>query len=98
MIFLNICRVFWGLDNDPRNKVTAKLEWIALVIEGELRFEIRYHPVAHNESTIRRLADSFINCLLQMLEQTSVTDDLRLTPADFGLTNLGEGELDALFG
>jgi len=89
---------FWGLDNDPRNKVTAKLEWIALVIEGELRFEIRYHCVAHKESTIRRLADSFINCLLQLLEQASIADDLRLTPADFGLMNMGDGELDALFG
>jgi non-ribosomal peptide synthase protein (TIGR01720 family) len=77
--------------------VTAKLEWIALVVGGELRFEIRYHSVAHKESTIRRLADSYINCLLQLLEQTSMGDDLRLTPADFGLLDMAEGELDALF-
>jgi hypothetical protein len=32
-----------------------------------------------------------------MLEQTSIADELQLTPADFGLLDMAEGELDALF-
>jgi non-ribosomal peptide synthase protein (TIGR01720 family) len=86
-----------GLDSDPLNAMTAKLEFNSMIIGGELNLEIIYHTKAHRAPTIDLVVDLFFNKLEIVLAYVEKQNDLHFTPSDFDTVQLDQKELDALF-
>jgi len=68
----------------------------ALVIHG--RFEIRwsYDATAHDEATIRRVADSFVAALRALIAGSNSAGSVRYAAADFPLAALDQATLDQI--
>ena len=86
-----------GSETDPANLMTARLEVNAMVMNSELMVEVSYNETAHKASTIHWFVENVLNNLLYILEHIKAEQDVHFTPSDFGLTNLNQEELDALF-
>jgi non-ribosomal peptide synthase protein (TIGR01720 family) len=86
-----------GLDSDPLNAMTAKLEFNSMIIGGELNMEIIYNTKAHRASTIDSLIDLFFKKMETVLEDIEKQNGLHFRPSDFDAVQLDQKELDALF-
>lgn len=85
-----------GLETDPENHLTTRLELNAMVMNEELFIDIAYHQSAFSENTIRSFGSEFIGNLRRLLNFIRTDGDVHFTPSDFK-THLDQKELDELF-
>ncbi len=83
-------------DRSPRNLRKHVLEVDGYIGDGELRFVWAYSSELHDEATIRRLAERFLDRLRAIIEHCANPGARRLTPSDVPAAGLGQRDLDAL--
>ncbi|MCG8317027.1 MAG: amino acid adenylation domain-containing protein, partial [Pseudomonadales bacterium] len=74
------------------------LEVSGKVMAGKLQLAWRYSTALHQEKTVRRLAESFAKHLTQVIQHCINPENTGYTPSDFPLANLGQRDIDTLFG
>jgi amino acid adenylation domain-containing protein/non-ribosomal peptide synthase protein (TIGR01720 family) len=95
---VSLMQAFTGLETDPRNVFTTKLEINSFVIDGKFKAEIIYSSKIFEDATVNRLAQSFILNLSALLLHLKSEDKMHFTPSDFTEVNLDAEEIQALFG
>ena len=85
-----------ALDTDPRNQRPHLLDVVSHVEDGELVMEWAYGAAAHDEETIRRLAEHTLDVLRALVEEARRPEVLGYTPSDLPLSGLGQAQLDTL--
>jgi surfactin family lipopeptide synthetase A len=86
-----------GSDAGPANRMTAKLDWNAMIIQGQFCLMIDYNTRAHKASTIHWLLSEFLDNLRRILEHIKREKNIYFTPSDFDAVELDEEDLNALF-
>ena len=86
-----------GEDTDPDNKMTARLELIAMIVDHQLRVQLYYNYKAHAKQTITRLIDDLFYNMYLIINHIMDDKDSLLTPSDFDAANLDDEELNVLF-
>lgn len=87
----------WNVDHHPENNMTAKLEFNAMVIDGELLVELIYNDSAHKKTTAVWLTNTFFDNLEKILEHIAGQNERHFTPSDFDMAGLEQTDLDELF-
>ena len=88
---------YTGLDADPENHLTAKLEFNLMIIGGRMHIEITYNGKSHKEETIQKVMNDFLSFLAEILSHISKQNQIHFTPSDFELVDLNQQEIDSLF-
>lgn len=86
-----------GLETDPGNSMTTKLELNLMVVDAVLRMEVNYNAKAFNESTITSFCQMFERKLTEILDHISEEKEVHFTPSDFDSVELDDDALAALF-
>ncbi|TRX53357.1 amino acid adenylation domain-containing protein [Fulvivirga sp. M361] len=86
-----------GIETDPRNRMSAKLEFNAMVVRGCLQIEIIYNGKAYLPQTIKQLGNTLKDNLLELLDHIRTERNVHFTPSDFDGADLDQEELEALF-
>ncbi len=86
-----------GIEVDPDNAMSVKLELNLMVIEENLNVEIIYNAEAFKESTVSNFKNTFLENILIVLEHIRKEEEVHFTPSDFDAVDLDYGELNALF-
>lgn len=92
------CPESTGSDVSPENHMTAALEINAMVINDVFTLDFNYNSNAHKDETISGLAQDYIKNLKEILDHIRGEDDVHFTSSDFDTVDLGEDDLEALFG
>ncbi len=83
-----------GLDSSPRNNRSELLEINALVVNGQLRFDLTYSEKIHRHSTITRLAQNLVEALETLINHCQSLQGKSYTPSDFPELELSQKGLD----
>ncbi|AFZ11266.1 amino acid adenylation domain protein [Crinalium epipsammum PCC 9333] len=72
-----------GASQSKREHRTYLLEINGLVTGGQVQFDWTYSEAVHHRSTIESLAQSFIEALKSLINQSQLKDAIAYTPSDF---------------
>jgi non-ribosomal peptide synthase protein (TIGR01720 family)/FkbM family methyltransferase len=72
------------------------LEIEGMVIEGQLQLTWNYSKNIHRQTTIKKLAQSFMDALEELIRHCQSPAAVGFTPSDFPEANLSQDELDDL--
>ncbi|KIO65387.1 Long-chain-fatty-acid--CoA ligase [Caldibacillus thermoamylovorans] len=72
------------------------LEVVGIIINDELSISFNYSNEQYFNSTIQKVANSFLNNLKELIEYCSASEVIGYTPSDFPLVNLSQQQLDNL--
>jgi amino acid adenylation domain-containing protein/non-ribosomal peptide synthase protein (TIGR01720 family) len=70
----------------------------SLVLHGQLEFRWTFGRKLHDEGTIKRLADSVLRALREVIEHCRIVGVGGRTPSDFPLATLTQSQVDRLIG
>ncbi|SHN33748.1 non-ribosomal peptide synthetase [Mucilaginibacter sp. OK098] len=87
-----------GSETDPYNAFTTKLEFNAIITDGEFHMEILYSSKLFDHATVNELSKCFLACLNHVLAYLKDEKDLYFTPSDFSAVELDEDDISVLFG
>ncbi|MCT9935398.1 condensation domain-containing protein, partial [Planotetraspora sp. A-T 1434] len=87
-----------GQDAGPGIKPAHLLDITGVVSDGELRLSWSYHQEAHDETTVRRLAQEVVEALREIVEYCSRPEAGGCTPSDFPLARLSQRQVDRIAG
>ncbi|WP_276574997.1 non-ribosomal peptide synthetase [Pseudomonas tohonis] len=85
-----------GADHSPLAPLGNWLSLNGQVYDGELSLGWTFSREQFDEQTIQRLADDYAAELEQLIEHCAQPINQGVTPSDFPLAGLGQGQLDAL--
>jgi len=77
-----------GPEISPENRRAHLLEVLGSVTDGQLRFIWVYCPAIHDQATIERLAQRFVDALRAIIAHCKSPDAGGATPSDFPLAQL----------
>ena len=77
-----------GPEISPENRRAHLLEVLGSVTDGQLRFIWVYCPAMHDQATIERLAQRFVDALRAIIAHCTSPDAGGATPSDFPLAQL----------
>lgn len=86
-----------GMESDPDNRMTAKIEINMFVIKGKFCTEIIYNTMQYQEKTMSWLLSSFFQNINSIIEYVKTENNIYLTPSDFDSVALDQQELNSLF-
>jgi amino acid adenylation domain-containing protein/non-ribosomal peptide synthase protein (TIGR01720 family) len=96
-------QALWRLsDAQPpaqRSPTSARRSWLdigAMVRDGQLLLRWTYSEQVHDESTVRQLADAFVDELQTLVAHCVSAQQPSLTPSDVPLSGLNQLQLDEL--
>ena len=81
-----------GISRALQNIRSFQVEITGLIIDGKLQMRFAFSKALHHQATIQKLADTFYNRFVSLLEQ-SRTRENHFTPADFPLAKLNREQL-----
>ncbi|MDF3203083.1 non-ribosomal peptide synthetase [Pseudomonas sp. 1912-s] len=87
---------FAGIAHDPDAPLPNELSVDSQVYGGELVLRWTFSRERHDSQTITELADAYLAELQSLIEHCLKPDAGGLTPSDFPLAHLTQGQLDAL--
>ena len=87
---------FAGIAHDPDAPLPNELSVDSQVYGGELVLRWTFSRERHDSQTIAELADAYLAELQSLIEHCLKPDAGGLTPSDFPLAHLTQGQLDAL--
>jgi len=87
-----------GPDVSLENHMTAAIEINAMILKGILSMDIHYNKQAFKEEAMVSFRESYIGNLREILDHIRKEDNVHFTPSDFDTVDLGEDDLEALFG
>jgi surfactin family lipopeptide synthetase A len=90
-------RLSTGKESHPENRVTARLEIIARITDGQLHLDFHYNRQAHHPATIQRVQTLFLENIIQLSQHIRSQKQPVLSPSDFDVVDLDSGQLSALF-
>ncbi|HEU4326201.1 MAG TPA: condensation domain-containing protein, partial [Roseiflexaceae bacterium] len=85
-----------GPSEDRRAARAHLLDLTAQVVGGRLLVGFTYSAAVHDEATVRRLADSYLAALRDLIAHCLAPDAGGFTPSDFPLARLDQAALDRL--
>ncbi|MFV5997267.1 amino acid adenylation domain-containing protein [Streptomyces sp. NPDC056231] len=85
-----------GPDVDPANDRVHLIDIVSSVQDGELRMEWTYSGAAHEEETIRRVAEHTLDALRALAGEAARPDTVGYSPSDFPLSGLTQQQIDDL--
>jgi len=86
-----------GAESDPANSMTARLEMVGMMLDGELRFDIKYSTENFLDTTIESFAAGYLAELRKIALYLTNEKEVHFTPSDFEAVDLDEKELNVLF-
>jgi tyrocidine synthetase-2 len=66
------------------------------VAQGKLILDFRYNQAEYREATIDKIAESFRNHLITIINHCTAVDHTEVTPSDFSVDNIGFADLEYL--
>ena len=87
-----------GPQQSPRGRRSYLLEWSGGVFGGSLRMTCAYSAGVHRQETVERLATSFHDRLLELIERCLQPETRGFTPSDFAGARLNQQDLDKFLG
>jgi amino acid adenylation domain-containing protein/non-ribosomal peptide synthase protein (TIGR01720 family) len=87
-----------GEDIDGENALTTQIEIDCMILKGSLILDLYYSNRLFNKEKIADLLDKIKAALQQMVTYFESGDEVHFTPSDFDTVDLGEDDLEALFG
>ncbi|MBV9790940.1 MAG: SDR family NAD(P)-dependent oxidoreductase, partial [Chloroflexi bacterium] len=78
----------------PQGRRSHLLDIKGALLDGQLRLEWLYSEQLHDRATIERLADSTVESLQAIIEQSQSSDAAGYTPSDFPEAGLSQADLD----
>ncbi len=87
-----------GEDAGAETSPAHLLDITGAVTDGELKLSWTYQPDAHDDATVRRLAEQVMEALREIVVHCARTDAGGRTPSDFPLANLDQAAVDRLAG
>jgi non-ribosomal peptide synthase protein (TIGR01720 family) len=85
-----------GWELSPREKRAHLLEVVGRVSGGQLCMDLRYSREVHRAEKMEALAQNFLECLRDLIEQRESVKVDALTPADFPLARLDQQQLHSV--
>jgi non-ribosomal peptide synthase protein (TIGR01720 family) len=86
-----------GKDINIKNRLSAKLDIICMIIEGELQIVIHYPKQLFSPATIDRFKKEFIDQIYNLINYINTQKDIRLSPSDFDAATLDSDDLVQIF-
>ena len=83
-----------GMQISMANKRRQELEINAMVVGGRLQVGWIYSAARYQRETIATVADAYLEALRALINHCLHVGVGGFTPSDFGLTHLGQNELD----
>ncbi|MEO0490436.1 MAG: condensation domain-containing protein, partial [Cyanobacteria bacterium J06659_2] len=83
-----------GPGRSPKGSRSYRLDINAVVVGGQLRVDWSYSAAIHQQTTIERVAERFINALRSLIAHCQSPEAGGYTPSDFSEANLNQQELD----
>ena len=90
--------IFTGEEIGADNGLSTQIEINYMIMRGSLVFDLYYSKKVFDEESIGRLFDLVKDTLQQMVSYYRTEDEVHFTPSDFDTVDLGEDDLEALFG
>lgn len=90
--------IFTGEEIGADNGLSTQIEINCMIMRGSLVFDLYYSKKVFDEESIGRLFDLVKDTLQQMVSYYRTEDEVHFTPSDFDTVDLGEDDLEALFG
>ncbi|RXF01352.1 non-ribosomal peptide synthetase/type I polyketide synthase [Pseudoalteromonas sp. PS5] len=87
---------FTGADISAQHTRSHLLDINGMVFNGELKFQVNYHAEKFDNADIKKFCSFFESALMEVSAYCEQPNVERLTPADFPLCQLSQGELDTL--
>lgn len=85
-----------GLTQSPRGRRNCLLEINGLIVENQLRLNWTYSQAVHQQTTVTKLAEDFIDTLRSLIAHCQCPDAGGYTPTDFPQMQFSQKELDSL--
>ena len=85
-----------GAKQNEASELSSLLSLSGQVYGGELRLEWSYSQAIHDTSTIEKLATSYQQALIEIVTHCCLEQSRGVTPSDFPLAGLTQGQLDSL--
>lgn len=85
-----------GADSSPANPLTALLDINAMIVGGQLRFELTYSPQQVRGETAQRLSRALAGRVQAFIRHCCARDQVEFTPSDFETLDISQDELDGL--
>jgi non-ribosomal peptide synthase protein (TIGR01720 family) len=86
----------YGLERSPKGNRTHLLDIRGNILHGKLQLDWFYSENLHRPSTIRNLANNYIDALREIIEHCRSAEAGDYTPSDFPDVELSQGEIEAL--
>ncbi|MFF2845984.1 amino acid adenylation domain-containing protein [Streptomyces sp. NPDC058001] len=83
-----------GADWDPANTRPYLLDIVSHVQDGELHMEWTYSGAAHEEETIRRVAEDTLDVLRRLADEAKRPDAIGYSPSDLPLSGLTQDQIN----
>ncbi|MFF2409359.1 amino acid adenylation domain-containing protein, partial [Streptomyces sp. NPDC058092] len=87
-----------GPDADPGNRRPYLIDIVSSVQDGELHMEWTYSGAAHEEETIRQVAERTLDVLRNLASEARRTDVQGYSPSDLPLSGLNQDRINDLIG
>ncbi|MFJ6569606.1 amino acid adenylation domain-containing protein [Streptomyces sp. NPDC091292] len=87
-----------GPDWDPGTRRPYLLDVISHVQDGELHMEWTYSGAAHEEATIRRVAEATLDVLRRLADEAKRPDTIGYSPSDLPLSGLTQEQINDVIG
>ncbi|MFF2412796.1 amino acid adenylation domain-containing protein, partial [Streptomyces sp. NPDC058092] len=87
-----------GPDWDPGNRRPYLIDIVSSVQDGELHMEWAYSGAAHEEETIRQVAERTLDVLRNLADEARRTDVQGYSPSDLPLSGLNQDRINDLIG
>lgn len=91
------CNMPGEYNYNSENTSTVLLEVNSMVIQDELKIELRYNATAWNQSTIHQLVNNLKSAVDEMSIHLMDEEDIHFTSSDFSMADMDQEDLDKLF-
>ena len=87
-----------GPDWGPGNQRPYLIDIVSRVQDGRLHMEWTYSETAHEEATVRRVAERTLEVLRELIEAVKAPDAVGYSPSDLPLSGLTQTQINDLVG
>ena len=85
-----------GFSRSPNNQRDILIEINGIIIRGQLQINWTYSKGIHHQTTIKNLAQNYLNILRELIQHCLSTETGGYTPSDFPQMDFTQTELDEL--
>lgn len=87
-----------GLDCSENNSMTSLIDINAIVLERKLQISLGYSRNKFSAQSIAEFMNTYKTQLIKVINHCCDKDETEFTPSDFNMVDIGQADLDNLFG